>query len=181
MPVFHPFVLAMMPIVSSASVRRVLVPGLAAWGLAQGAIAAPTVEAALDHPVVRLSPFTYHFAHYSDHKPVVAMGIDVPTDPTGNFIGASFFSNSFGQPSAYAYVGRKYLRPFGWSGIYWHVTAGIMYGYVEPYEHKVPFNSHGYAPAIVPTAGWQINRRSALEVSMLGFAGVMFSYVKTLD
>lgn len=159
-----------------------MVAGL--W-LAAGAGAAPatapTVQAPLDRPLLRLSPFSYHYAHYSDHKPVVVMGMDVPTDNQGNFMGASFFSNSFGQPSVYAYLGRKYVAPFGWNGTYWHLTAGIMYGYVEPYEHKVPFNYHGFAPGIVPTFGWQLTRRSAFEISMLGFAGLTFSYVKTLD
>lgn len=148
---------------------------------ASQALAGAVPEPVTDKPVIRISPFTYHFAHYSDHKPVVAVGLEVPLKEPGDFMGASFFSNSFGQPSVYLYYGSKYVRPFGWERTYWHLTAGIMYGYVEPYEHKVPFNSHGFAPAIVPSMGYQLTRRSAVELSMLGFAGVMVSYVKTLD
>ena len=158
-------------------------PALAAGSLAAPVdpLAASLPEPVLDRPVIRVSPFTYHFAHYSDHKPVVAVGLEVPMKEPGDFMGMSFFSNSFGQPSVYVYLGSKYARPFGWERTYWHLTAGIMYGYVEPYAHKVPFNSHGFAPGIVPSFGYQLTRQSSVELSMLGFAGAMISYVKHLD
>ena len=135
-----------------------------------------------DTHVMRLGPYTYHWSQSAEHKPVVSLALDVPCSrEDGSFRGAAFFSNSFGQPSVYAYYGYKYARPFGLQDWYWHVTAGLMYGYKEPYEHKVPFNYKGLSPAIVPSIGYQLNARAAVEMQVLGSAGLMFSWVQSLD
>jgi hypothetical protein len=58
------------------------------------------------------------------------------------------FSNSFGQPSAYAFAGQRYLDPFGFENWYLQWTAGLLYGYVGEYEDKVPLNYKGFSPGI---------------------------------
>ena len=59
--------------------------------------------------------------------------------------------------------------------IYWSWTAGILYGYKPPYENKVPFNSNGFSPAIIPTLGYQFTPTVSGEIAMLGTAGIMFN------
>lgn len=105
------------------------------------------------------------------------LALNLPVQHTGGFVGASFFSNSFGQPTTYLYGGQKYREPFAWDHTYWYWTAGLIYGYKAPFEHKVPMNLNGFSPGVVPAFGYQLSTRSAIEVNLLGFAGVMFSYV----
>ena len=55
----------------------------------------------------------------------------------------------------------------------------MLHGYKEPYEHKIPFNSSGYAPAILPAAGYCYNRFCS-EFIVFGTAGVMLTFGVTL-
>lgn len=119
------------------------------------------------------SPYTHHWSHDEEHKPVVALSVSrlLPNDRK---CGISLFRNSFGQPSAYAFVGKSW--PGIWASqprVYASVTAGIMYGYVGKYKNKVPLNVGGFSPAIVPAIGYQLSPRSALEMQILGTAAFM--------
>ena len=60
---------------------------------------------------VMFSPYTMHFSFDSEHKPVVALGIQ-REEPDGIVWGGAVFDNSFGQPSAYAFGGK---RLYDWS------------------------------------------------------------------
>jgi len=73
-------------------------------------------------------------------------------------------------------VGYIWNNLFNQPALYAKVVAGIMYGYVAPYEDKVPFNHNGLSPILVPTAGWRLTPADAVQVSLLGSAGLMFSY-----
>ena len=68
--------------------------------------------------------------------------------------GLAVFDNSFGQPSQFLYMGRSW-QLFG--SDYWHVKlmGGLLHGYKEPYEDKIPLNGLGVAPAIVPALGFR--------------------------
>ncbi len=87
--------------------------------------------------------------------------------------GFAFFDNSFGQESQYLYIGRKY-RAFGSDRWYYKLTGGLMHGYEEPYENKIPLNEFGIAPVIIPSFGYQ-NKNFQSEVVQLGFSGVMIT------
>lgn len=120
------------------------------------------------------SPYTHHWSHDEDHRPVFAVSVSrlLPNDRK---CGISLFRNSFGQPSAYAFVGKSW--PDIWPSqprVYASVTAGIMYGYVGRYKKKVPLNVGGFSPAIIPAVGYQLSPRSSLEMQILGTAAVMF-------
>jgi len=119
------------------------------------------------------SPYTHHRSHDPEHKPVVAVSLSrlLPNDRS---CGISLFRNSFGQPSAYAFVGKSWpgLLP-SYPKVYASVTAGILYGYVGQYKDKVPLNVGGFSPAIVPAVGYQLSPSSALEVQVLGTAAFM--------
>ncbi len=86
--------------------------------------------------------------------------------------GYSFFNNSFGQKSHYLYAG--YWWPIGAFGPNWYakLTGGVLYGYKEPYEDKVPFNHNGISPGIVPALGYKAGRFN-VQLNLLGGAGVM--------
>ena len=59
-------------------------------------------------------------------------------------------------------------------GWYVKLTGGLLYGYKEPYENKVPYNHNGYAPGLVPALGYKWDRWST-QVSLLGNAALMIS------
>lgn len=93
--------------------------------------------------------------------------------------GAAIFKNSFGQPSQYVYGGWL-ARPFvDAQPLYFKITAGALHGYKEPYQDKIPFNSSGVAPAILPSMGY-CYRRFCSELVIFGTAGAMLTAGVTL-
>jgi hypothetical protein len=82
--------------------------------------------------------------------------------------GFAHFDNSFGQPSQYLYAGYSWpLFSKDWA--YFKLTGGLLHGYKEPYEDKIPLNSLGVAPAIIPTFGLRY-KRVFTELQILGTA-----------
>ena len=120
------------------------------------------------------SPYTHHWSNDEEHKPVVALSVSrlLPND---RYCGISVFTNSFGQPSAYAFVGKTW--PGIWPSqpkVYASVSAGILYGYVGKYKNKVPLNVGGFSPVIIPAIGYRLSPKATLEMQLLGTAAVMF-------
>ena len=119
------------------------------------------------------SPYTHHWSYDEEHEPVYAYSLSrlLPNDRACGF---SLFRNSFGQPSAYVYVGKT------WPGLlpsvpklYVSATAGIIYGYVGKYKDKVPLNFGGFAPVIIPAVGYRFTPKVSFEVQLLGTAAFM--------
>lgn len=121
------------------------------------------------------SPYTHHFSYNTEHKPVVLVALDEQL-PGGRFCGLSFFSNSFGQPSTYVYVGQQFNGLFDNPKLFVKVSGGIIYGYVGKYQNKVPLNSHGFSPAVIPSVGYNLTEHDSVQMQVLGNAGLMFSY-----
>lgn len=121
------------------------------------------------------SPYTYHFSYSAEHKPVVLVALDEQL-PGGRFCGISFFSNSFGQPSTYAYVGQQFNGLFDNPRLFIKVSGGIIYGYVGKYQNKVPLNNHGFSPGVIPSIGYNFSEHDSVQMQTLGNAGLMFSY-----
>lgn len=121
------------------------------------------------------SPYTHHFSYSDEHKPVVLVALDEQL-PGGRFCGVSFFSNSFGQPSTYVYVGQQFNGLFDNPKLFVKVSGGIIYGYVGKYQHKVPLNTHGFSPGVIPSIGYNLTEHDSLQMQVLGTAGLMFSY-----
>jgi len=93
--------------------------------------------------------------------------------------GLAGFANSFGQPSQYLYGGWL-ARPFDkLQPLYFKITAGVLHGYEGEYKNKIPFNSSGYAPAVLPSIGYCINRFCS-ELVLFGTAGAMLTLGLTL-
>ena len=157
----------------------------ALWGLAPAAWAIdwsvcpgwdqPAGESIDQHPYeVFFSPHTHHWTPSEDHRQVIAVSVSRIL-PKERFCGFSLFSNSFGQPSAYAYTGWYWPRPIeSMPKVYASVSAGIMYGYVGRFKNKVPLNVGGFSPVVIPAMGYRLNPRLALEVQVLGTAALMF-------
>jgi hypothetical protein len=127
------------------------------------------------HWRVVASPFTQHWRYSIEHKPVYALGLERQRDD-GWLGGAAYFRNSFGQPSAYVYLGQRYEGFFDKPELFAQVTAGILYGYKGRYKTKVPLNVGGFAPGAVLSGGWQFNKEAALSLHLLGDAAVMFQF-----
>jgi hypothetical protein len=95
--------------------------------------------------------------------------IGIEFEMTGDRLwGLALFDNSFGQKSQYLYVGKKW-RLLGSEHSYFKLTGGLLHGYKEPYEDKIPLNGMGIAPAVVPAIGFR-QRKFFIEFAQLGFA-----------
>jgi hypothetical protein len=125
------------------------------------------------------SPYTIHFHPSDDHKPVVSIGLLKALEGNWN-AGGSIFSNSFGQPSAYAFVGQRYVDPFGWDRWYLQWNIGVLYGYVGEYKDKVPYNFKGFSPGFVPSIGYKFTDSIYGELDLLGNSALMFTIVLPL-
>lgn len=123
-----------------------------------------------------VSPFTQHFHYSPEHRYVWLVGAERERSD-GSLAGAAYFSNSFGQPSAYLYPwGRTYRDLVDDMPLYVKITAGLLYGYKAPYEDKIPFNYKGFAPAIIPAVGWEFSGRHQVQLNFLGFNGLMLQF-----
>jgi hypothetical protein len=125
-----------------------------------------------------LSPYTLHWQSSPEHKPVVLSSLDRAA-PGNRLCGLSFFSNSFGQPSTYVYVGQRWDSLIGNPNLFAKITAGIFYGYVGQYKDKVPYNYKGFSPGIIPSVGYQLTPTDSAQLLVLGTAGLMFAYGHT--
>ena len=85
--------------------------------------------------------------------------------------GLAMFDNSFGQESEYLYVGQKW-RAFESDNWYYKVTGGLLHGYEEPHEDKIPLNDFGVAPVIIPSIGYR-NKAFFAEFVQLGLSAGM--------
>ena len=54
------------------------------------------------------------------------------------------------------------------------MTAGLLLGYVEPYEHKIPVNWNGIGLGIIPAVGYKY-RRASTQFVTLGVSGFMLT------
>lgn len=122
----------------------------------------------------QISPYTLHFHPSDDHKTVVMVGVG-REHPDARLDGITLFTNSFGQPTLFVYP---------WGGIYHDIggikrlsfkwTAGLLYGYRDPYENKVPYNYKGFSPGLFPALAYEFKPGWSAQVNILGTAGLMF-------
>lgn len=122
----------------------------------------------------RTSVYTMHFSHnpkHNNHQKLINLEY-IRKDQW--LIGAAYFRNSFDQPSEFLYAGRDFTlwQPNPDWRLRGTLQFGILHGYKGEYKHKVPFNSSGYAPAIVPLLGIEY-KNIFLETTLFGTAGLM--------
>jgi hypothetical protein len=122
-----------------------------------------------------ISPYAYHWTHSPEHRSVYLIGIERRL-PDNWLWGAGFFSNSFGQPSGYAYYGYRWDNLFNLPSLYAKLTVGVMYGYVGEYKNKVPLNHGGFSPLVIPALGYRLTKRDSVQIAPLGKAALLFTY-----
>lgn len=131
-------------------------------------LALPDLEAAgVDHYnnfsdyIARVSVYTSLYTHHFSPEPQhindqAMLGVEMRLVNRWLY-GVTLFDNSFGQESQYLYTGYQWnISRFGsYASIRQHikVTGGLLHGYKDEYQDKIPFNGLGVAPAIVPTYG----------------------------
>lgn len=127
---------------------------------------------------INTSIHTTHFKpedyHVNDQK---LLGVEARFDRNW-VIGGAVFDNSFGQDSQFLYLGKSWYLG---DSEHWYgkLMVGLLHGYEEPYEDKIPFNGLGIAPALIPALGfrykWFRVEANLGGVSTLTFtAGVSF-------
>jgi len=149
-------------------VAQLAVPALAAPGFMTDWIQGKQVR-------WQFSPMTYHYSEDSEHKRVVMVGLE-RENADRSLDGAALFTNSFGQPTVYFYPwGRVYKSIAGIDSLSIKWTAGLLYGYRDPFENKVPLNFRGFSLALIPAVAYEFKPDWQLQVNILGTAGLMFS------
>lgn len=129
---------------------------------------------------VVISPWTHHYRDNPEYRPVWAVGLEREM-PDRALYGLNLFSNSYGQPSAYAYYGHVFNNVTLWTeAFYVKLTVGVIYGYVEPHQDKMLASYKGFAPAIIPGLGWRLDPNWSVQADILGTAAVMFSLNRRL-
>jgi hypothetical protein len=129
---------------------------------------------------VVVSPWTHHYQARPEYKQVWALGLEREM-PDHSLYGLALFSNSYGQPSAYAYYGHVFNNVTSWSeSIYVKLTVGVIYGYVQPYEDRMLLNYHGFSPAIIPGIGWRLDPDWSIQANFPGTEVVMFTLSRGL-
>lgn len=123
-------------------------------------------------------PLVMHWESSPDHKYSIAFAIERLNESTDYLQGFSLFQNSFGQPSAYAYIGMRWKNVWDNPKITFKLTGGILYGYVDKWKDRVPFNYNGFSPAVVPVLVYHLDRDHTFDVMVLGVGGLGFSYSK---
>jgi hypothetical protein len=106
--------------------------------------------ATVDHWRLTLSPYTYHYTHKPEHEPIYMLGLERQRSD-GWVWGGAYFSNSFGQASGFAYLGKRYAD----------------------FENEVPLNVRGVSPGAVLTLGWQFTPEYSVQLNEVGTAGIM--------
>jgi len=123
--------------------------------------------------MIQAAPGVVHFNSDPAHaKHSWLLGAELQT-PSRWLAGYSYFNNSFDQKSHYLYGGYTWSsdRAPNW---YAKLTGGVLVGYKEPYEDKVPFNHNGVSPGLVPSLGYKMDRFN-VQFNLLGTAGFMIT------
>jgi len=123
---------------------------------------------------LQMSPYTRHRTYDDNHKSVYMIGLERER-ANGKLDGLNLFTNSFGQPSLYLYPwGGTWHDLWGVDALSFKWTAGLLYGYVEPYENKVPLNYNGFSPAAIIAFSYEFTPGWSAQVNVLGTAALMF-------
>lgn len=156
-----------------------LIPALAILGALPARAEGPNAaEAWLSPPedwsvrqwTIHRSLYTKHWDPVPEHNNNQNLiGLELGFDR--NWVaGAALMDNSFDQPSQLLFVGKTWPL-FGSENFYGKVMAGLLHGYKEPYEDKIPLNQLGVAPVVIPSLGFNY-RMLVLEGAFGGLAAL---------
>jgi hypothetical protein len=129
---------------------------------------------------LQMSTLTYHYTYDEAHRNVLMAGLERER-AQGQIDGITVFSNSFGQTCLYLYPwGGITHKVAGVNALSFKWTAGMLYGYVDPYEDKVPLNYKGFSPAAIVALAYQFTPNWSGQVTVLGNAALMFQINKSI-
>jgi hypothetical protein len=137
-----------------------------------------------DRFYIQTSVYTVHFSSDPDHDNTQALIYGEYRYPTRwlegqPLVGAAFFDNSFGQSSQFVFGGLLWRPSEKVPEFYIKVAAGVLHGYKDEFQDKIPMNSSGFAPAIVPAVGY-CYKRFCGEMILFGTAGLLWTVGMTL-
>jgi hypothetical protein len=128
-----------------------------------------------DRGMVQISPYVYHRFNNTDHNQYPRM-LGLEYESAGHWIlGGLAFRNSYYQDSAFIYGAKRWFLDSTDQHFYVKLAVGLVYGYKEPYEHKLPVNHDGYGLGIAPTLGYQF-RRANVQFAILGVSTVAITF-----
>lgn len=120
------------------------------------------------------SLFTRHYHDNADHNNhQKLLNLEYWRDD-GYLAGGAFFYNSFDQPTGMLYVGRRWRPLDSVPSAYLKLAAGIIHGYKGEYRDRIPFNSSGTAPILLPSIGYS-GKRFSSELILFGTSGVLLT------
>lgn len=127
-----------------------------------------------DQWLLQTSIYTRHYHRNPEHNNHQHL-IGLERHWSGPWLaGASFFDNSFNQSTQYVYGGYQFRPLESIPLMHVKITGGVIHGYKGRYRDKIPLNTTGVAPAIVPAIGFS-GKHVTGEVNFFGLAGVMFT------
>jgi hypothetical protein len=135
-------------------------------------------QAAADQLRISYAPKAFHITRndeYVDWNHIVALEWVTPSyrfwGAERSLVGFSVFDNSYGQFSQSAYAGLEWdWTRFAGGDLFLALSVGLVHGYKEPYEDKLPLNSAlGVGLTLVPSIGWQRDGLG-LAASLVGAA-----------
>jgi hypothetical protein len=146
---------------------------LAALLLASAAWAQGTKAQAEDEQgfwQVQTSVYTRHFSpdpEHNNHQKLIGLEWN---EASGWIFGGATFRNSYDQQSVYGYAGKRFESAD--YPVYLKLSGGLLYGYKGEYRDKIPLNTLGIAPVIIPSVGVHLGPVTA-EVVVLGVSATM--------
>ena len=144
----------------------------------QGALPDPVKDHVLR---LQFSPYTHHYTFDAAHRDVVMIGLEKESSDA-ELVGITLFRNSFGQESVYVYPwGGVYRSIGGFKPVSFKWTAGLIYGYVDSFQTKVPLNYKGFSPGLIFGLAYEFRRGWSAQVNFLGTAAAMFEVSVPLD
>lgn len=123
-----------------------------------------------------VAPLILHWEPVPEHRYSFAFALERSDKSDNSLMGFSLFRNSFGQPSAYAYLGKRWDGIWNTPDLSFKLTYGLLYGYVDKYKDRVPLNHNGFSPGLVPILLYRLDRDRSIDLMVLGVGGVGFSY-----
>ena len=128
-----------------------------------------------DRVMLEFGPYVAHWVDNDSHNQWPRL-VGVEWESGSHWLGgAAFFRNSYYQNAAYLYAGKRWFLDRVNPNLYVKLTAGVVYGYKDPYEDRLPVNDNGYGLGIVPALGYQLGRANA-QIVFLGTAGAAFTF-----
>lgn len=125
--------------------------------------------------MLQAAPNVIHYSSDPDHADYSWL-VGLEWQSADNWLGgAAYFNNSFDQKSQYLYFGKVWPLESVDENLYVKLTGGLLLGYKDPYENKIPINWNGVGIGALPAVGYKFGDAN-IQVNFLGTAGIMITF-----